>query len=49
MRGGAGCVGSAAQYEYVTSPAEYKNKIHPSPPMQEHVEKTDRYPKTKMI
>lgn len=31
MRGGAGCAGSAARYEYVPSPSEYKNKIHPSP------------------
>lgn len=47
MRGGAGCAGSAARYEYVPSPSEYKNKIH-HPPMQEHAEKTDRFPKTKM-
>lgn len=49
MRGGAGCVGSAAGYEYVRSPTEHKNKIYPSPPMQGHAEKTDRFPRTKMI
>lgn len=35
MRGGAGCAGSAAWYEYVLSPGEYKNKIHPSPPCRD--------------
>ena len=40
MRGGVACVESAAGYEYVRSPTEYKNKIYPSPPpMKEHVEK----------
>lgn len=32
MRGGAVCVESAAGYEYVHSPTEYKNKIYPSTP-----------------
>lgn len=44
MRGGAGFIDSAAGYEYVSSPTESKNKIYP-PPMQEHVEKTDRFPR----
>lgn len=35
MRGGAGCVGSAAGYEYVRSPTEHKNKIYPSPPCRD--------------
>ena len=49
IKGKAGFIDSAAGYEYVSSPTEYKNKIYPSPPMQEHVEKTDRFPRTKMI
>lgn len=32
MRGRRGLINSAAGYEYVRSPAEYKNKIYPSPP-----------------
>ena len=49
MRGGAVCAESAAGYEYVHSPTEYKNKIYPSPPMQGHAKKTGRFPRTKMI
>lgn len=49
IKGKAGLIDSAAGYEYVRSPTEYKNKIYPSPPMQGHVEKTDRFPRTKMI
>lgn len=32
MRGGRGRAKSAAQYEYVSSPSAFKNKIHPSQP-----------------
>lgn len=32
IKGEAGFIGSAAGYEYVSSPTEYKNKIYPSPP-----------------
>lgn len=48
MRGGAGCAGSAARYEYVPSTSEYKNKIHPSP----HTgtcQKKDRFPRKNKI
>lgn len=31
MRGGRGRAKSAAQYEYVSSPSAFKNKIHPLP------------------
>ena len=48
IKGEAGLIDSAAGYEYVSSPTEYKNKIYPSP-MQRHAEKTDRFPRTKMI
>lgn len=44
MRGGRGAQGAQVGYEYVSSPTESKNKIYP-PPMQEHVEKTDRFPR----
>ena len=48
IKGEAGLIDSAAGYEYVRSPTESKNKIYP-PPMQGHVEKTGRFPRTKMI
>ena len=47
MRGGAGCVGSAAQYEYVPSPSDYKNKIYPSPPCRDMPKKLTGSPKQK--
>ena len=31
IKGEAGFIDSAARYEYVRSPTEYKNKIYPSP------------------
>lgn len=49
IKGEAGRINSEAGYEYVSSPTEYKNKIYPPPPMQGHSEKTDRFPRTKMI
>lgn len=47
MRGGAGCVESAAGYEYVRSPTEYKNKIYPSPPCRDMPKKLTGSPEQK--
>lgn len=47
MRGGAVCAESAAGYEYVHSPTEYKNKIYPSPPCRDMPKKLAGSPEQK--
>ena len=47
IKGKAGFIDSAAGYEYVSSPTEYKNKIYPSPPCRDMPKKLAGSPEQK--